>query len=144
MTERVALVICPFRAYLHLPTTTRSGVAALRAAHDLLLPGGRLVFDVFAPSPDDIEETHGRWLEREPGIWERADWDDGDAAPDARRARATQRRRRMTLAWLSPPSGATLLEQSRLRGRGLLRLVRPPPVHRRRGLGLARAATVTV
>ena len=23
----------------------------------------------------DVEETNGRWLEREPGIWERADWD---------------------------------------------------------------------
>ena len=45
---------------------TRLG--ALRAARELLLPRGRLVFDVFAPSPDDIEETDGRWLEREPGI----------------------------------------------------------------------------
>ena len=41
----------------------------------LLVPGGRLVFDVFTPSAEDIEETHGRWLEREPGIFERADWD---------------------------------------------------------------------
>ena len=40
------------------------------------MPGGRLVFDVFAPRRDDIEETHGRWLEREPGIFERADWDE--------------------------------------------------------------------
>ena len=48
---------------------------ALRAAHDLLVPGGRFVFDVFTPSAEDIEETHGRWLEREPGIFERADWD---------------------------------------------------------------------
>ena len=27
---------------------------------------GFLVFDVFAPSRDDVEDTHGRWLEREP------------------------------------------------------------------------------
>ena len=47
------------------------------------MPGGRLVFDVFAPSREDIEETHGRWLEREPGIFERADWDEGDADADA-------------------------------------------------------------
>ena len=39
-------------------------------------PDGRFVFDVFAPGADDIAETHGRWLEREPGIWERADWDE--------------------------------------------------------------------
>jgi hypothetical protein len=34
------------------------------------------VFDVFAPSREDIQETDGRWLEREPGIFERADWDE--------------------------------------------------------------------
>ena len=38
----------------------------LRAAHALLQPEGRLVFDVFAPSREDVEETHGRWIEREP------------------------------------------------------------------------------
>ena len=46
-------------------TTERLG--ALRAAGELLVPGGRLVFDVFAPGADDIAETDGRWLEREPG-----------------------------------------------------------------------------
>ena len=34
------------------------------------------MFDVFAPSREDIDETDGRWLEREPGIFERADWDE--------------------------------------------------------------------
>ena len=43
----------------------------------LLEPDGRFVFDVFSPSREDIEETHGLWLEREPGIFERADWDEG-------------------------------------------------------------------
>ncbi len=73
--ERVALVLCPFRAYLHLHTDAER-LDALRAAHALLVPGGRLVFDVFTPGPDDIAETNGRWLEREPGIFERADWDE--------------------------------------------------------------------
>ena len=72
--ERVPLVTCPFRAYLHL-SSDEDRLAALRAAHGLLRPEGRLVFDVFAPSREDIEETDGRWLEREPGIFERADWD---------------------------------------------------------------------
>ena len=70
------------------PTT--SELDALRAALALLEPGGRLVFDVFAPSDADIAETHGRWLEREPGIWERADWrpEDTPARPlGARRER---------------------------------------------------------
>ena len=74
VSERVSLVLCPFRAYLHLHSEAER-LAALRAAFDLLVPDGRLVFDVFTPSREDIEETHGRWLEREPGIFERADWD---------------------------------------------------------------------
>ena len=74
VSERVPLVTCPFRSYLHL-TDTPARLGALRAARDLLLPGGRFIFDVFAPYRDDIEATHGRWIEREPGIFERADWD---------------------------------------------------------------------
>jgi SAM-dependent methyltransferase len=62
--ERTLLVTCPFRAFLHL---TNDG--------ELLLADGRLIFDVFRPSQDDIDETDGRWIEREPGIDERADWD---------------------------------------------------------------------
>jgi SAM-dependent methyltransferase len=72
--ERVPLVLIPFRSLLHM-TTEADRLSALRAARGLLAPGGRLVFDVFAPSRGDIEETHDRWIEREPGIWERADWD---------------------------------------------------------------------
>src|SRR5947208_15703583 len=47
VTERVPLVICPFRSLLHMRIDLdRLGV--LGAAYDLLLPGGRFVFDVFA------------------------------------------------------------------------------------------------
>ena len=94
VAERVALVMCPFRAYLHLPDDEAERLDALRAARDLLVPGGLLAFDVFAPSPDDVEETHGRWIEREPGIWERATWDEGA--------------RRLTLDVRGDASGTTL------------------------------------
>ena len=70
------LVICPFRSLLHMETENEK-LRALRAARALLEPDGRFVFDVFSPSREDIEETDGRWLEREPGIFERADWDEG-------------------------------------------------------------------
>src|ERR671938_981269 len=75
VSERVSLVTCPFRAYLHLRSDDERR-EALRRAHDLLVPGGRLVFDVFTPGADDIAETHDRWLEREPGIFEHAVWDE--------------------------------------------------------------------
>jgi len=73
--ERVPLVVCPFRSLLHMEAEVEK-LRALRAARELLEPGGSFVFDVFSPSPEDIEETDGRWIEREPGIFERADWDE--------------------------------------------------------------------
>jgi SAM-dependent methyltransferase len=105
--ERVALVTCPFRALLHLGSDEER-LDALRAVHGLLVEGGRFVFDVFAPSRQDIEETHGRWLEREPGIWERADW-------DLRRrvltlaVRGESGETRMHLSWRSPEEWRDLL-----------------------------------
>ncbi len=106
--ERVPLVLCPFRSYLHLGDD-QERLRALRAARDLLLPGGKLVFDVFAPGPEDIAETNGRWLEREPGIWERADWDE-----EARRltlaVRSDDASSTMELSWLSPSEWRALLE----------------------------------
>ena len=69
--------------------------AALRAVHRLLAPGGRFVFDVFCPTPlTTSSETHGRWLEREPGIFERADWDERRAHAHAARPRRERRGRR--------------------------------------------------
>jgi SAM-dependent methyltransferase len=105
--ERVPLVTCPFRAYLHLRDDNER-LGALRAARDLLHPGGRLVFDVFTPSPDDIEETHGRWIEREPGIDERADWD-LEQQTLTLSVRGPQGESTMTLWWLEPARWQSLL-----------------------------------
>jgi SAM-dependent methyltransferase len=108
--ERVDLVLIPFRALLHM-TTEADRLAALQGARALLRPHGRLVFDVFEPGADDISDTHARWLEREPGIFERADWDEdertltlsvrGDAAAST-----------MVLAWLSPAEWSALLDRA--------------------------------
>jgi SAM-dependent methyltransferase len=108
VTERVSLVTCPFRAYLHLrdDEERRHGLAR---AYELLVGGGRLVFDVFAPGADDIATTHGRWLEREPGIFERADWDTGERTLTLS-VRDDERASTMTLAWLDPPEWRALLE----------------------------------
>jgi hypothetical protein len=110
VSERVPLVTCPFRSYLHLGDDEER-LDALRATRELLLPAGRLVFDVFAPSPEDIAETNERWLEREPGIWERAEWDE-----QARRLRLSVRsgdaEATMTLSWLAPREWHRLLERA--------------------------------
>ena len=109
--------------------------AVVRAVHRLLEPGGHFVFDVFWPGPEDIAETHGRWLEREPGIFERADWDETD--PDADPARPRRRRRVGALARLDLDDRVARAPRQRgLRRRGPLRLVRRHRLVRPRGLDL--------
>lgn len=108
--ERVPLVTCPFRAYLHLHTDEER-LRALAAVRRLLLPGGTLAFDVFAPGEDDVLSTHARWLEREPGIYERADWDT-DARTLTLSVRGETGETTMTLAWLSPEEWRDLLERA--------------------------------
>ena len=107
--ERVPLVIIPFRSLLHLHTDGDRR-KALRAVLRLLQPGGRFVFDVFAPARDDIEETHGRWIEREPEIYERADWDE-QARTLTLSVRGADSRSTMRLAWLDADEWRDLLEE---------------------------------
>lgn len=110
--ERVPLVIVPFRSLLHMPDETEK-LRVLRAAAALLVGGGHLVFDVFAPSREDIDETDGRWLEREPGIYERADWNE-----ESRTLRLSVRsdgtETSFGLHWLSPPEWLRLLDEAGL------------------------------
>jgi SAM-dependent methyltransferase len=108
--ERVPLVTCPFRAFLHLATDAER-LEALLAARALLIPGGRLVFDVFTPSDEDIEETHGRWLEREPGIFERAEWDRARQTLTLS-VRGERGESSMILWWLEPQRWQALLAEA--------------------------------
>ena len=107
---RFALVTIPFRALLHLRShEERLGVlgAALASLH----PGGVLAFDVFHPSAEDISETHDRWLEREPGIWERARWD-ADTRELELSVRTDAAEAAMDLWWLDPPEWRRLLGEA--------------------------------
>ena len=108
--ERVPLVICPFRSLLHMHTDDDRR-KALTAVRRLLEPRGRFVFDVFTPGSDDIAQTHDRWLEREPGIFERAVWDES-ARTLTLTVRGPGGETTMALAWLAPDEWRTLLEDS--------------------------------
>jgi len=112
LPERVDLVICPFRSLLHMRTEAEK-LTALRAARGLLVEDGRFVFDVFAPSREDIAETHGRWLEREPGIFERADWDEGSRTLSLS-VRSDAAETTFGLHWLSAPEWLQLLDEAGL------------------------------
>jgi len=108
--ETFPLVICPFRSLLHMETDADRR-SALRAVASRLAAGqGRFVFDVFTPSAEDIAETHGRFVEREPGIWERADWDERTRTLILR-LRSDDAESEMSLAWLSVPEWRTLLHE---------------------------------
>ena len=108
--ETFPLVICPFRSLLHMETDEDRRLA-LRAVSARLATGhGRFVFDVFTPSAQDIAETHGRFLEREPGIWERADWDESTRTLILR-LRSLDAESEMSLAWLSVAEWRTLLAE---------------------------------
>jgi SAM-dependent methyltransferase len=108
--ERVELVTCPFRAYLHLPSDEER-LEALAAARGLLRPGGRLIFDVFRPSQEDVDETNGRWIEREPGIDERADWD-LERQTLTLSVRRADEQSTMTLWWLEAERWNALLAEA--------------------------------
>lgn len=106
--ERVPLVICPFRSLLHMHTDDDRR-RALRSVRELLVEGGSFVFDVFTPSAEDIARTHDRWLEREPGIRERAVWDERERTLTLT-VRGESSEATMALAWLAPEEWRALLE----------------------------------
>ena len=108
--EKVPLVICPFRSLLHMPDEDEK-LRALRAARDLLQPGGHLIFDVFAPSSEDIAETNGLWLEREQDIFERADWDESSRTLRLS-VRSGDSAASMDLHWLSAIEWRRLLDEA--------------------------------
>jgi SAM-dependent methyltransferase len=110
VTERVRLVTSPFRALLHLESED-DRLRALAAVQELLEPGGLFVFDVFAPSEEDVQETNARWLQREPGIWERADWD-LERRELALSVRGEAGETTMVLWWASPSEWRGLLEEA--------------------------------
>ena len=110
VTERVSLVTSPFRSFLHLESD-EARREAFAAAHDLLRPGARFVFDVFTPSRGDIEKTHDRWIEREPGIWERALWD-SERRTLVLSVRGESGEATMRLAWLPVDEWRGLLEEA--------------------------------
>jgi len=94
--------------------TETEKLRALRAARGLLAPDGRFVFDVFSPSREDIEETNGLWLEREPGILERADWDEGARSLSLSIRYGDGGETSFNLHWLSATEWLRLLEEAEL------------------------------
>ena len=109
LDEQFAMVMIPFRSLLHMRTDDdrRSALRAIRAR---LIPGGRFVFDVFTPDKRDIAETQGVWVEREPGIYERADWDEEARTLVLRVSGDDGAEAELDLAWLPVEAWRELLD----------------------------------
>ncbi len=124
----------PFRSLLHLRErrATSSRRCALRPGCSR--PRAASCSTSSPRSREDIEETDGRWLERERGIFERADWDERARTLTLSVRWATTTPRRSSCTGSRRARVASAADRGgRLRRRGALRLVRPPPVRRRRG-----------
>lgn len=64
LSERFALIIAPFRAFLH-NLTERDQLACLTRVREHLRPGGRFAFNVFHPSLEFMSHHHGALA----GVW---------------------------------------------------------------------------
>jgi SAM-dependent methyltransferase len=73
MPRRYALVMIPFRAFMHL-VTTEDQLRALRCVHKHLQPGGALVMNLFFPSfelllrPEGVEHVDREFPHPETGL----------------------------------------------------------------------------
>jgi hypothetical protein len=73
LEEPTDLVICPFRAMLHLAGHGER-VLVMRRVHDALVPGGRFAWNAFVFDPAVADELDGVWRE-EHGVRHRSTYD---------------------------------------------------------------------
>ena len=114
---RFPLVTVPFRALLHLRDDARAaGVCCARCVRGCRRAGcSRSTCST--PTGATSRTPHGRWLEREPGIMERADWHPADHSLTLR-VRAGGREAGMRLWWLEPDGWGRSAGGGRLRPGG--------------------------
>jgi ubiquinone/menaquinone biosynthesis C-methylase UbiE len=73
LEESTDLVICPFRAMLHLPGHD-ARVDLMRRVRSVLVPGGRFAWNAFVFDPAIAQEIDGVWRE-EQGVRNRSTYD---------------------------------------------------------------------
>jgi SAM-dependent methyltransferase len=106
-------VLAPFRVLLHL-ATDEERLAFLVRVNELLVPGGRFVFDVFEPTPGDVRMTQRRWMTRPSGVREFPSWDTGAGTLDLT-VRFRGRETTMHLSYIRGDRWRELLEAAGLR-----------------------------
>ena len=108
--ERVPLVICPFRSLLHMETEDEK-LARARVPRARCSSPAAASCSTSSPRAGGHRGDDGRWLEREPGIFERADWDEGSRTLTLS-VRSGDAAASFALHWLGAPEWLTLLDQA--------------------------------
>ena len=133
------LVLVPFRSMLHMETDADRR-AVLRAIKRHLAPG-RAADLRRLRARGRRHRRHARpWIEREPGIWERADWNE-QTRTLVLRVRDETAESEMSLAWLSMPEWRLLLAEEGFEVDALYGWFDRSPWARRRGLDLGLPST---
>ena len=118
------LVICPYRALLHLPTWRDRRRVFERVAR-ALRPGGRFAWNAFVFDHRVAAASDGTW-EDEP-LRHLTTYAPGDNRVDI----TLEDGPTLSLWWVTRSEWEGLLDVVGTRDGGALRLVRPPPVRRR-------------
>ena len=108
LDEPAALITCPFRSLLHLPTWVDRRLVFERVAASLR-PGGRFAWNSFVFSPHIAAENDGRWRE-EGGIRNRVD----HVPADNRLTVTLESGESVTLWWVTRSEWEALIDVSDL------------------------------
>jgi hypothetical protein len=100
LPKPVELVICPFRALLHLETWADRRRVFERVAA-ALVPGGRFAWNAFVFSPPLAVKLDGTRTEREGGAWEELHYDFADTRVDITRGRGAETHGTLSLWWIA-------------------------------------------
>lgn len=108
LEERAALVYCPFRSLLHLPSWADRRVVFERVAA-ALRPGGRFAWNAFVFDPHVAAELDGTWSDRH-GARHRIDYDPTDCRIEVTLEGGAS----ISLHWVAPSEWDGLLDVSGL------------------------------
>lgn len=108
LDEPAALVYCPFRSLLHLPSWADRRVVFERVAASLR-PGGRFAWNAFVFDPHVAAELDGAWSDRN-GARHRTDYDPTDCRIDVTLEDGAS----ISLHWVAPSEWDGLLDVSGL------------------------------
>jgi len=118
LDEPVALVICPFRSLMHLPTWADRRRVFERVAA-ALRPGGRFAWNAFACSPGIVLRLQDRRIEHPGGLWEVSHYAPADSRVDLTLGRGEEALGTESAWWLGRSEWEGLIDVAGLEAEAL-------------------------